>query len=254
MSGRGLGKTALARVDGSGGWTTWIDRSRSGERASVDTLGRRGLWRAVRREEGIDTTFACPPLSRLVGIQEETSLSGEAAVREWACATANDDLPDAWSAPVRTAVEDWFDADRLSVRAGAHIAKGELECGPERLRLRFPDLVRLDPRLPESRQAWVRALCLDAQSRWHLVRFGVVEERVCAEVDLSGAPPVLAESLVGWALEALVFSVGWALPAFALVADPDVSCPALDLGPGWLREVGDHQTSPTAGPSSVVPR
>jgi hypothetical protein len=241
MSAGVIGKSALTRVANDTGWTTWVDRSRCGHSVATDSLGRPGLWRAVRGEAEIVTAFACPPLSAsdsfgtVRGDEEGATMPFDAALREWACETASDDLPETWVAPVRGEVEDWFDADRLNVRTGSHVAKGVLECGTERFRLRFPDLVRLDAGLLEARVAWLRELCLDAQSRWQLVRFGIADGRVCAEVDLSGAPPALAEPLVGWAVEALVLSVAWLLPALAVVSDPAATSPVLDLGPEWMR-------------------
>ncbi len=190
----------------------------------------------MRRNGGIETSFACPSLAPLeaAAMGEGWSLvEQEAALREWARTTADDELSAGWCAPDSDLLADLLDSQRLTVRAGPHVAKGEFECGAERLRLIFSELVRLDDGLPEPRLAWLRELCLDAQSRWQLVRFGVAAGRVRAEVDLSGVPHALAEPLAGWALEALVFAVGWALPALVLIADPNLNSLALDRGPWW---------------------
>ncbi len=236
MSAGASRKRRLMRVDRGGDWATWLDRSRSGKRASIDMLGRPGLWRAVRRNGRIETSFACPPLALLEAatVGEGASLDEqELALREWAGTTANDELSAGWCAPASELLADWLDPQRLTVRAGPHVAKGELESGAEHLRLIFSELVRLDDGLPEPRRAWLRELCLDTQSRWQLVRFGIVDGRVRAEVDLSGVPHALAEPLAGWALEALVFAVGWALPALVLIADPKLKSHVLDRGPWW---------------------
>ncbi len=236
MSARAVRERRLTRVDHGGEWVTWVDRSRGGKRASIDTLGRAGLWRAVRRNGRIETSFACPPLAPLEAAAEGECWSlveQEAALEEWAHATANDELSEDWSPPASESLADCLDLQRLTVRAGPHVAKGEFECGGEQLRLVFSELARLDDELPEPRLAWLRELCLDTQSRWQLVRFGLADGRVCAEVDLSGVPQALAEPLAGWALEALVFAVGWALPALVLIADPSLESPLLDRGPWW---------------------
>ena len=238
MSEKLIGNRALERVDDAEGWATWVDRScDSAEAEATGLLGRPGLWRQERRLGAIRPVFSCPPApSNAISSRstDEHAQTREAAVCAWACATAQRELPDAWVAPERPEAESWIDLDRLNVRVGAHVARGGLESDAERLRLRFPDLVRFDSRLSESRRNWARVICLDAQSRWQGVRFGVVGEQVGAEVDLSGAPYEWAESLVRWALESLVFSVGWALPALAAVVDPELSSPLFDLDPEGL--------------------
>ena len=92
MSAGAIRKCRLTRVDRGGEWATWLDRSRSGKRASIDMLGRPGLWRAVRRNGGIETSFACPSLAPLeaAAMGEGWSLvEQEAALREWSRTTAD---------------------------------------------------------------------------------------------------------------------------------------------------------------------
>ena len=90
----------------------------------------------------------------------------------------------------------------------------------------------------------MRALCLDAQLCWQLLRVGIVDDCVRAEIDLTGVPPDLAEPLFRIAVEALVFGVRWALPGLALVADSNARSEVLDRGPWWLNE---HAAAAVAG-------
>jgi hypothetical protein len=232
----------LVRVERSSDWTVWARRDAGlPDDGNGGLLGEPGLWRWVRRNGGVDRIFDCPSfamLERLAGAaaQDFDEAALRAETREWARATAAGAAPEGWAGPDPEEVGDWHAPDRFAVRAGPHLAKGELECDSTRLRLRFSELARLDASLPEARRAWARAVCLDTQSRWHLVRFGLDGERVCAEVDLSGVPAGLARPLFSLALEALAFTVAWALPALALIADANVTSRTLDREPWWLRE------------------
>lgn len=238
------------------GWA-WIDRAWDGAGATSDELGRPGLWRVVRSGSALARRFDCPALlgreneagddpgldaladgelrpegeGLLVPDPGERARRMTEALRSWAAASADAALPVGWRAPDRAEAESWIDPGRLTVRAGAQVARGAFECSEDRLRLRFPELVAFDAALPAHRRAWLEALCVDAQSRWQLVRCGVEAERLVAEVDLSGAPIELAPALVARALEALVFTVGWMLPACVLLADPAVTCGLFDRDP-----------------------
>ena len=252
-----ISTTSLVRRGGINDWVTWIDRSRSPASSPQENEGRPGLWRVVRAEgDGLVTAFACPPIatfaipdasgsSRVEGTQssEGDSKTVEDMLFDWACATAQRAVPEGWSAPDRDRLMDTFDPDRLIVRVGSNVARGELECAGQTLRLRFAELVRLDPVLSEPRRDWIRELCLEAQTRWQWARFSVDADRVSAEVDLSGAPIPLLDEIFGWAFDALVFSVGWALPALALVADEDLSSPEFDRGPAWRVDDGMSSSS-----------
>ena len=103
----------------------------------------------------------------------------------------------------------------------------------DRLRVGFPQVARFTDALPPARLAWLRALCLDTQLHWQLVRFGIADDCVRAEVDLSGVPRELAAPLFRVAVEALAVCVKWVLPAFSLIVDPDTKSETLDRGPWW---------------------
>jgi hypothetical protein len=235
----------MQRAECEAGWSGWGIRDRCSGDPLEDQLGQPGLWHVERgtlasTSDGF-SLFIYPDIDRLA------SLVGGAAwaldphqltveMRDWARATSRGKLPPTWDPPSPQEVASWLTLDRLTVRSGPHLSKGQLECDAKALRIVFPELVRLRDALPETRRAWLRELCFDAQSRWHMVRFGLRDRRVRAEVDLSGVPAAIAQPLFTVALEALLFSVSWVLPSLALVNDPSATTPVLDRGPWWRSE------------------
>jgi hypothetical protein len=233
-------KRGIERMDSEPGSLMWVRGAVSiATTRRDDWIGDAGLWRATQIEDRVVSAFSCPSVASLArfGLLDEREAPRlEQEIEAWAQATSRRMLPKEWQAPEAQVASSWLAPDKLAVRAGSQVAKGELECDPEHLRVSFPQVVRLDQGLSPERQEWMRALCLDAQLRWQLVRFGIVEDCVHAEVDLSGVPADLAEPLFRVAVEALVFAVGWALPGLALVADPSAKSAVLDRQPWWLLE------------------
>jgi len=255
VSARRITRSRAERGERGLGWTVWVDRAAPPAQATGrHQLGQPGPWRYVRHNGGLQRVLECPAIDKLAQLAEVAAQGRNASqllseVDAWADATAHGELPQGWTAPEPEEVSTWVATERLSVRAGAHVARGELECDSGRLRLVFRNIVELGEALPAPRRAWARALCADTQSRWCMVRFALAGTRVRAEVDLSGVPPAIARPLLQRASESLVFSVGWALPALALTADPGVASRALDRGPWWERE-----TPLRHEPESIAPQ
>ena len=232
----------LYRADTDAGFRGWAIRNESTGDPLEAQLARPGLWQFGRRgtaatDRGVKL-FLFPDFDRLAslaggGAQVQDAESLEHDFRAWARATSRGKLPEGWVAPSRDEASAWFTAERLTVRAGPHLSKGIFECDSKGLRIVFPELVRLGGGLPKARRAWARELCFDAQSKWHMVRFGLEGCRVRAEVDLSGVPAEIAQPLFTFAFEALVFSVKWVLPSLALISDPSAASQVLDRGPWW---------------------
>lgn len=256
MSAGTNGTRRMLRDRAEPGWTVWRVRGEQEDARGDTALGQPGLWHAVRRREGVSKIFDCPSANALGqwhvdrdGDRDASTLHAE--TRNWAAATLRSELPDGWTAPPAEEVMEWVPSDRLTLRIGPHIVQGELERTEKRLRVVFHELVRLPTASEENRLDWTHELCLDAQSRWHMVRFGLVDEQVQAEVDLSGVPLSVARPVLLRSLEALAFSVRWVLPALAIVADPGVASQALEHGPWWGRAVVPHRAlrrgAPRAG-------
>lgn len=231
------------------GWRGWTCRSRGSDAPLEEQFGQPGLWRASphlgRPHTDGRKGFLYPPVASLPGgVAWARDADGlDAEIHDWAHATSTGKLPTDWTAVEPGEASSWIDPARLNVRAGPHLAKGKLECDAKSLRIVFPELVVLNESCSDARVMWAHELCLDAQSRWQIVRFGVSGRRVRAEVDLSGVPASLAQPLFALAFASLEFSVRWTLPSLALVSDPDSACLTLDCFPPWRTDT-DHFASP----------
>jgi hypothetical protein len=152
------------------------------------------------------------------------------ALLEWALAMRDGAPPANWRPPAREEVESWVPSERLKLRCGAHLLRGELVHAPERLALVFPELARLPADLSDARRSWVDELLACARSHWRLVRLGVEPGtgRVRAEVDLTGVPDVWARPLVQLSIEALAWAVDWTLVPLTFLADPRSQSRALE--------------------------
>ena len=155
----------------------------------------------------------------------------------WVQATMEGEGRHDWRAPERVVVESWFRRDQLTVVVGDFICQGELICDPDRLALRFPVLTQVPPDLPASRLGWLRALLEETQNRWHLVRCGLARDadtgQVAAvvELDLTGVPAAVNETLFVTSLEALRGAVQWVGEPADWLADVTVASELLAVCP-----------------------
>jgi hypothetical protein len=101
--------------------------------------------------------------------------------------------------------------------------------------------VKTNGALGSAREAWLRALCCDAEARWRFVRVGVDDRNggVRAEVDLTGVPAACARSLAVLSLEALICAAEWTLPALAFIGDPSTESRVLDRHPATCAGLHD---------------
>ena len=111
-------------------------------------------------------------------------------------------------------------------------ARGRLVRSPERLALVVPALARLPVGLPASRVRWLEEILLDTRRHTRLVRLGLEEDAVRAEVDLTGAPHALLDGLCRVALDALAWVVARLSRPLSLVLDTGVASVLLDRHPG----------------------
>lgn len=144
------------------------------------------------------------------------------ALVAWGLATLEGRCPPGWQTPSREEVEARLAPGALTVQCGAHARQGQVVADGGRLALRMPILARRPAGLSECRLSWLRQVLLDAQDRWRLVRVGPVpdgpESPVEAEVDLTGAPPLLLDGLAAVAATALRCAVSWVVGPCAFLA------------------------------------
>ena len=157
----------------------------------------------------------------------------EEELADWARATLDGARPAGWSPPPRAELLGWFPASQLTVRTGATTSLGELVHDEGTLRLQFPLATRAPSELPDARRRWLDECLASARARWRFVRVGLPDDGgpPRAEVDLTGAPPDLAEPLVRHALSALRWVVAWSLPPLAVLTDTGIASALLDFPP-----------------------
>lgn len=188
-------------------------------------LGRPGLWRPRPLDEDrYARVFELPATVFADGEEEEADFPSGlcAACLSWAVATARGLPPADWSAPPLEQVRACIPEGALTVRAGAIVREGEIEHSGQRLAIRCPILLSIPDDLPAPRRHWLLASVLQAQRLWRLVRVGIDESTsaLMGEVDLTGAPECVLESLLPVAVDSLRWVVSWAAkPAAAIVSD-----------------------------------
>ena len=209
------------------------------EDALFGRLGKPGLWKLVTDGAELRREFHLPlsvlSVQEVLGEGDEEAPDPLEGCLGWASATALEDIPAGWECPSRDEVESWIPEGGLTLRTGGLVRQGSLVCGSDRLALRIPIVTEVPAALSEARRAWLRALLLDAQDRWRMVRIGIEGQAdrpaVVAEVDLSGAPPVVIEALFRISLDALRWVTSWLVRSAGLVADARVACRICETGP-----------------------
>jgi len=220
-------------------WLVATARGAKGEDPLCGRLGKPGLWKPVTEGTKVRREFHLPlsvlSVEAVPGDEDEEAADPLEACVRWISATALDDVPAGWECPARDEVESWIPDGGLTLRSGTLVRQGTLVCGPDRLALRIPLVREVHAGLSEARRAWLGELLLDAQNRWRMVRIGLEgdpgREAVMAEVDLSGAPPVVLEALFRTGLDALRWVASWLVMSAGLVADARVGSRLCEIGP-----------------------
>ena len=245
----GYVRDGLSICPGKDWWTFVHETSHGGSQDAkpfdpLSLAGAPGLWKWLDHSGSIGGRRKCLVLPASIFSQnidetlwDDPGLSAAEAIIQWVQETAAGRVPPGWRAPERTVVESWFDRAQLTVVAGTALRQGELLWEPERFALRFPILPQVPEGLPPSRLAWLRVLLEETQNRWQFVRCGFAPDAegngsiALAEVDLTGVPPVVNETLFVPALEALRFAVQWLGEPADWLADAEVVSELLAVCP-----------------------
>jgi hypothetical protein len=196
-------------------------------------LGRPGLWKCTREAGCAKYRFDFPPIelsaTREWGDSSEEPDSAFGAVLGWALATKDGTVPAGWKTPPPE--EIGLTGCGFIVETDGLARRGQVIHEPQRLALRVPILHRVDPHLPPWRMAWLSSLFEEAQGRWRMVRIGAdpASASVAAEVDLSGAPDWLLDSLVTAGRDCLRWAVSWLVSSADLLSDARVESRALQV-------------------------
>ncbi len=231
----GLYSTRGVTLTVRGGWLTVVT-ARPRKAPPGGDLGRPGLWMT-----GVGGRTACRvfelPLDPLLGTaaddyDERAPGDVVAAAARWALETRSGRPRRSWTAPPAERVR--AAAGTQTLRAGRHLEPVRVTCQKRTVALRAT-MGRIDGSISEPRRRWLEQLLADA-GRLRMVRVGVAPNAggpsmFEAEVNLSGAPPWMAEALLPVAVEALRRCFSWLAPTAALIGDPQIKSVALETEP-----------------------
>ena len=221
------------------GWLTLRQPGDNGQAAGGD-LGRPGLWKHVAEPDGSTSRTFDVPLATLLArldVAEVDGVDEERVVDEsvqWALDTRQGQPVAEWETPTTRRLDEIVPKAALTLRAGANLGLVRFVTTPGRLAVRLP-ICRAAAELTEARRGWLERLLADA-GRLRMVRLGLRCDggpgtTIEAEIDLSGAPPCVLDSVVHVAVDALraVFSLLATTTTF--IAEANCPSVALDADP-----------------------
>lgn len=208
-------------------------------------LHQPGAWKYVVGRDGtVRKTFDVP--TSVLDLQDDDEELGDVEDAEtplegclkWAMATDRSEIPSGWKGPERADLDTWMSPQALTIQCGPVVRQGMVVSGVDRLAIRFPIVQSLPPGLSENRLVWLRAVLIEGQNRWRMVRIGLSDQGAEAEIDLTGAPQVILEPLFKTSLDALRWVVEWLVVSAAFLADPAVTCRAWEVCPSRAAPAG----------------
>lgn len=203
-------------------------------------LGRPGLWKAVKGENGRIVRVFDLPLAAMRDVDgrsdldiDEEIVSPFYSLVDWALRTVDGEAPTGWRLPPRDELEVLMPSEALTVQCGTEARQGELTYEPSCLALRYALARDVREDLPRARSDWLREVLLSAQNYWQIARVGFVGDAsnpsVLAEADLTGVPHSLLDRVLEDALAALKCLVQWIVRSVAFLVDRKSRCEALEV-------------------------
>lgn len=196
-----------------------------------------GLWKSMGKNGSAVLAFHLPSdlLVREI-FRPDSDLAECSALQaglEWALSTVDDALPATWEPPAKDVLEALVPGPRLVLQNGGVVRQIEVVATAERLTLKVPILTDLPATLPLGREKWLDTLLDDAERLWPLLRTAHEvqgqQHVIVAEVDLSGVPKALAESLILAGLDSLRWAVERLAETADLLVDPTIPWEALSV-------------------------
>jgi hypothetical protein len=218
---------------GAGRW--YVLRATAPAEDGAEPFGQPGLWKTVRQGAESWRVFEIPAWAVVVQENDDSWEDAEAPTIDqyinWALATKARQPIVSWRPPAADLVASWLPKAGLTVQAQGLVRQGTLILTTDpaaRWTLRLPLLPCVPTDLLDDRTQALCELVADAQSRWAMVRFGMLEESgeraLVAEVDLTGAPH--AEALFSAGLASVRHVIAWLAESADLLADTTVAMPA----------------------------
>jgi hypothetical protein len=240
----------LFRSDGE--WVTLESIAARQPVASCDPMDAPGLWKPAGA--GCHPRRVFESLTAVI-LAEETEfdeLEPRLTPRswlQWALDTAAGEVPAAWAAPAPNQLEEWVSPAALSLQRGAFVRQGAWVVRPDRLALEFPIIFTIPNDLDAARAAWLESLLREANQRWRLVRFGVVQSSgrrsLAARIDFTGAPR--SQRLFSTSLTALKYGAAWLGESAELLADTGQPLEALAAPPPHTEPRKEQLHDPAIG-------
>jgi hypothetical protein len=205
--------------------------------------GGPGPWKVVLCADGPRRVFEVPAAA-FPGVEDpdEAAVLVDACL-DWAFASAAGETPAEWVCPGPDEALRAMPARRLGLVAGSFASRIEVLANADtgRLALRCIVLPAPDSRMGETRKILLRAILLETQDRWRMVRAEAVAgpegPAPALTVDLTGAPPELLPGLLACGLDVLRAAVLRLADPVTLLSDPHAASMALDRAPARSERV-----------------
>jgi hypothetical protein len=205
--------------------------------------GGPGLWKVVLGAGGPRRVFEVPVAAfHDVEVPDQAAALVDAFLN-WGFASAAGETPAEWVCPGSEEALRAMPAGRLGLVAGAFAARVEVLANADtgRLALRCIVLPAPDSRMCETRRILLRAVLLETQDRWRMIRAEAVAgpegPAPALTVDLTGAPPELLPGLLACGLDVLRAAVLRLADPVTLLSDPHAASMVLDRAPARSERV-----------------
>ncbi len=234
---RWTGPDAILTTEGD--WLCLTTRRRAKDASSSPA----GLWKqrpGTGREKA--RVFEAPLeaiVERIddVGLDDQPGVETVSLLTAWAIDTLDGGVSDDWTPPSTDRLDELVPATALTFRAGSFIEPARLISDDRTLRVQVT-LGRIDPTISTARLKWVKRLVADSDrirlARLELCRTDDGQASIEAAIDLTGAPPAIAEALLPIAVDALRHCFTFLVPITTLIGDARCSSRVLETEPTRL--------------------
>ena len=226
----------------------------AGDTGMPGMLGQAGLWKTAVDGRGDQTrTFDVPRAALLEGLgegpdDELDTADAVGAIVRWAMETRPGSVMPPWQPPPAAQIDSIVPEAARSLRCGPHLQRVAVVAQAQegRLALRAP-ICRAGEQIAAARRQWLARLLADG-SEIRMVRVGVQDPGsgtalVEAEIDLSGAPAGILETMLPIALDALRACFSQLAVTAAVICDPQCRSRVLEQQPSEVLKTLDPKST-----------